>query len=200
MFNVFCAKQVPHRFATLIKHLDGWTTGPLVISQREMEECATIDTTLFEDCKNYPIQHYYCSIETALQLTTEIPEEIELKPLKPDHYQEVLQTFPENIKVQQFNKHLFDFMPTLGAFKKDTGGLMGWVLQHNSEALAGLWIQPEYRRQGLAKLLVRGISKERALQGKPTQCVVLIGNTPSERTFLGTGFKMDYKMAYLLKK
>lgn len=182
----------------MIKNIDNWEARSLILTQQEIEYCAELEEGIFDNCLRIHLNHFFCSTEKALELSVDIPDHIEMRQLTKDHAPEIFKTIPYlNQDVENYIHHVVDVLPSGGAFKKESGELMGWILNYTSESHNQLWVKPENRRQGLAKLLVGKMTRDRAIQGKPSHCIIVADNVASEKTFRAVGFEKDYELFVL---
>lgn len=156
-------------------------------SQQELIVRQTLKELNIEDKFNFiPYTHFHCSVEEALKLEgISVPKNIELKALSPDSVPEFCQ--PE---MELYIRKIIQLQPSIGAFDTETGLLLGWCLTYLNECHSHLGVKPEYQGRGLGSLLVKKLTHDRALLGKPSHCFIAIGNTASERIFSRAGFKV----------
>lgn len=73
---------------------------------------------------------------------------------------------------------------------------MAWILTYYNGAHSALHVKENCRGMGLAKILCKKLMHDRALQGKDSHCHIFIGNTASEKLFLGLGFQRNYEVDF----
>lgn len=151
----------------------------------------------WEEYKFTPHYHYFCSVEIGLQTTYTVPDSIRLESLTVDHVTEVNEHLPYKSSTSAgYIRHMIEFLPSIGAFNKDTGELMGWILTYMNECHSALTVKQKYQGKGLGKLLTKKLMKDRALVNKPSHCNIRCGNVVSERIFTGLGFVRGEKVLF----
>lgn len=79
--------------------------------------------------------HYFCPVEKGLQVTYTIPDTILLRPLTAEHVQEVDDHLPyKSANTAGYMRQMIEFLPSIGAFSRDTGELMAWILTYMNES------------------------------------------------------------------
>lgn len=151
-----------------------------------LEEIQLINLYYFLD-----FNYFVCPVDKALKVTYSIPEDILLKPLTPEVTPEIIEYLPYR---SAYTEMLFRFsiesMGSVGAYRKSTGELMAWCLLYPNECHSALTVKPEHRGQGLGKLLARKLMLDRALENKPSHCMIKKENLVSEHIFRSLGFEI----------
>lgn len=160
-------------------------------------QTALTDVGIWDVYQFYPHYHYVCPMETALAVTYDVPDYIILRPLTTDNSAEVdAHLSYKSPKTEDYVRTMIEFMPSIGAFRRDTGELIAWVLNYLNESHSALTVKPEYRRQGLARLLAKKLMLDRARQGKVSHCHIMDGNVASENLFNSLGFQRTYPVNF----
>lgn len=135
--------------------------------------------------------YYVCPVEKSMRVTYTVPDHILLKPLSPEVTPEIIQYLPYK---SPYTEKLFRFsiesMGSSGAYSKSTGELMAWCLLYPNECHSALTVKPEFRGQGLGKLLTQKLTLDRALENKPSHCMIKKDNHVSEHIFLSLGYEI----------
>lgn len=154
------------------------------IVAKALEELGLRDVYEFHEYK-----HYYCSVEKALQVEYTVPDHVILRQLTADNVEEVDDHLPyKGNNSGYYVRQMIEMLPSVGAFHRETGELMAWVLSYINECHSALTVKPEFRRRGLAKLVTQKLMHDRALQNKPSYCYILEDNVASEQLFISLGF------------
>lgn len=105
--------------------------------------------------------------------------------------------FPGSIR---FVRRLISTDFTVGAFCKETGELMAWVLRLPIGGLGLLQVKERYYRRGLGKLVTIAQSKQLGENGFDVSATVLHTNGPSRALFTGLGFVEKGERSYMFKE
>lgn len=136
------------------------------------------------------IDYFICSVEKGFQVSYTVPDHIILRPLTTEHVKVVNDNLPyKSDTTSGYIRQKIEYMSSIGAFDKDTGELMAWILSYMNECHSSLHVKAEYRRKGLGKLLAKKMTKDRALQNRVSHCYIQCGNVASENLFRGLGFE-----------
>lgn len=141
------------------------------------------------DYEFHEYNHYYCSVEKALQVEYTIPDHVILRPITAENVTEINDLLPYKGKHSgNYIRQMIQMLPSIGAFNRETGELMGWILTFLNECHSALVVKPQFRRNGLAKLLAQKLMHDRALQNKPSYCYFPLGNVAAKQLFSSLGF------------
>lgn len=155
------------------------------------------DEGIWKEYEFLPHDHYFLSVEQGLQVTYTIPDNIILRRLTAENVPEVDDHLPyKSPTTYGYIRQMIEYMPSIGAFDKDTGELKAWLLSYMNESHSALTVKPQYRGTGLAKLLSKKMMKDRALEDKPSHCHIRCGNVASERLFQGLGFECHGRVLF----
>lgn len=136
--------------------------------------------------------HYVCPVEKALQVNYTVPHHVILKPLTFDNLTDLKDHLPSPPSTSiNYLQQIVAFLPSIGAFDRETGELMAWIVTYYNECHSALRVKEKYRRMGLARLLCQKLMKDRALEGKASHSHIVCGNVASENLFLDLGFEVD---------
>lgn len=147
---------------------------------------------MWEEYYFEPDDYFVCPVEKGLQVNYTVPDNIILRPLTAEHVKEVNDNLPyKSDTAPAYLRQKIEYMTSIGAFDKDTGELMAWIM---NECHSALHVKPEYRRTGLGKLLVKKMARDRALLNRVSHCYIRSGNVASENLFRTLGFEWKGRM------
>lgn len=77
---------------------------------------------------------------------------------------------------------------------------VAWVITLPDGAIGALYTMPDYRRRGLAKMVVADRLAKCAHLGLPTYCHVEVTNQASERMWEGMGWTRGHKVQWVYRE
>lgn len=90
---------------------------------------------------------------------------------------------------EEYTRFLITQFPSLALrLQSDNSALVGWVTLHTYGALAMLYVEPEFRGQGLGQYLTQQISKIVVEKGIPVYLVVERANVVAQQMYMKCGF------------
>lgn len=119
------------------------------------------------------------------------PSNITLKPLSADNAEVVDNLWPNKHHGSLFLiKRLIQMNPNIAAFDENSE-LMGWCLRLQSGPLGALQVQPNFKRRGIATLLIIAMCKILENMNQDTFALVNYSNIAASQMFLKLGFKQS---------
>lgn len=180
----------PDRLATALKLASHQTIVQTFPGQMTVVESHLREMGVWEEYYFEPNNYFACSVEKGLQVNYTVLDHIILRPLTTEHVKVVNEHLPyKSDTTPGYLRQKIEYMSSIGAFERDTGELMAWIMSYMNECHSALHVKPEYRRTGLGKLLAKKMTKDRALQNRVSHCYIRSGNVASENLFLALGFE-----------
>lgn len=133
---------------------------------------------------------YYMSKEDALKFTAQ-RDDVELRPLSELKDLEKVDAAwpPRNPASLPFLQRCAKYNPSIGAFKKDDGTLVSWVLRLPTGLHGALQTDENYYGQGYGALVLKYNSRAIAELGHDVYAGVFEENIPSRALFSKLGFE-----------
>uniref|UniRef100_A0A0B6ZAY4 Glycine N-acyltransferase-like protein n=1 Tax=Arion vulgaris TaxID=1028688 RepID=A0A0B6ZAY4_9EUPU len=128
-----------------------------------------------------------------------VPAGLHLRSLDPvnDPYI-VMSTWKHSRKyADDFVRALVKCFPSVGLFDKDDN-CVGYELGLQDETVGLLYVMPEARGQGLAKVIISQLAHKYFEIGLPTSAVVISGNEASLKLHQNLGFKVVCELEFVL--
>lgn len=137
-----------------------------------------------------PFDLFHLPKEKGLQLEYETPDWIVLKPMGPEHAKVVNDLWHYHHHSSEFFvRRLIERNYNVGAFCSKTNELLGWMLTFASGCHGLLQVDSNHLRKGIGKLIIKKMTKDRALKGLDSYAFISDNNLASRRAFLQLGFE-----------
>ncbi|GBP19190.1 hypothetical protein EVAR_11512_1 [Eumeta japonica] len=135
---------------------------------------------------------YVCEEPPTETNTEELPPDVELVRLQPEHMKAVHDLYPaSDIECREVFEKLVAELPAYGIFVE--GQLAAWMVQSYYGAMFSMQTRPEYRRKGYGLYLARKLTREVAARGYRPFVVIRPENDASRSLYAKLGFERRFR-------
>ncbi|KAI8421552.1 hypothetical protein MSG28_009585 [Choristoneura fumiferana] len=125
---------------------------------------------------------YSCDTPPVDITAEELPPDVELVRLQPEHMKDVYDLYPaSDIECREIFEKLVAELPAYGIFVE--GQLAAWMVQSYYGAMFSMQTRPEFRRKGFGIYLARRLTKEVASRGYKPFVVIRPENDASRSLY-----------------
>ncbi|XP_073955651.1 uncharacterized protein [Choristoneura fumiferana] len=135
---------------------------------------------------------YSCDTPPVDITAEELPPDVELVRLQPEHMKDVYDLYPaSDIECREIFEKLVAELPAYGIFVE--GQLAAWMVQSYYGAMFSMQTRPEFRRKGFGIYLARRLTKEVASRGYKPFVVIRPENDASRSLYCKLGFEKRFR-------
>ena len=144
------------------------------------------------------ILQYVC-IDSELFFHRPVPEGMKIQPISEDYVRIVDSTWAfSGEHTEMFIRHLVEEHPSI-VMTTDNGQHVGHLMGQSYGGMGMLYLQPEFRRKGYAKVIISQMAQKYFEMGEDMYMVIQVGNSASLNLSRFFSFKLvpNFQTAWL---